>query len=173
VEDVSTASTWDTTTAANGTYEVSLPPGTAYVVKFTNGELTQYSPRTLDWAQARHYTVRSGRTTRVHERLLPPATLTGRLVDNSGTPVAGAQVDLQLLATAGEVWTSTGPDGRYLFDKLPPGDIVVGFIAPDGREQWAHQKASAAEADVITLSLGTVITVDETLLPLAARISRP
>jgi protocatechuate 3,4-dioxygenase beta subunit len=99
---------------------------------------------------------------------LTPATLTGRLVDEHGTPVAGTGVDLLLVATAGEVSTTTGPDGRYTFDTLPPGDVGVGFTALHGRVQLEHQKASAGEADEFTLSLGTVTTVDETLLPLAA-----
>jgi hypothetical protein len=92
VDEMTTASSWDTTTAADGTYAVNLPPGTEYVISFTNGELTQFSPRTLDRTQARHYAVRSGHITRVSERLLPPARLGGRLADESGTPVAGAQV---------------------------------------------------------------------------------
>ena len=130
------------------------------------------SGRTLDWALARHYTVRSGRTTRVDERLLAPAALNGRLVDESGTPVPGADVGPLLLDTAGGFWTTTGPDGRYQFDKLPPGEVVVGFTAPDGRSQWAYQKASFEQADRFTLALGGVTTVDEALLPLPAGASR-
>ena len=163
--DEPTLSSWSTSTAGDGSYSVSLPPGTAYTVSFTNGELTQYSPRTLDWTLARRYSVTSGRTTRVDERLLAPAVLTGRLFDESGLPVAGARVDVAIVATAGAVWTTTGPDGRYQFATMPPGDVTVGFTAPDGREQWAHQKISGAEADLIMLSLGSVTTVDETLLP--------
>jgi protocatechuate 3,4-dioxygenase beta subunit len=172
VDEMTTASSWDTTTAADGTYSVSLPPGTEYVVSFTNGELTQFSPRTLDRTQARHYTVRSGHITRLDERLLPPAILTGRLVDESGTPGAGARVDVGIVATAGEASTTTGPDGRYRLATMPPGDVVVGFTTTAGREQWAHQKTSANEADRITLSLGTVTTVDETLLPFTAVAGR-
>ena len=168
VTDRNTASAWDTTTAANGTYSVSLPPGSAYEVAFTNGELTQFSRRTLDPSEARLYTVTSGRTTRVNERLLAPAVLAGRLVDQSGTPVAGAEVVVAFIATAGEARTTTGPDGRYRFEALPPGEVTVGFRTPDGRQQWAYQKTSPAEADLITLSLGTVTTVDDMLLPLTA-----
>jgi protocatechuate 3,4-dioxygenase beta subunit len=153
---------------------VSLPPGIGYAVSFTNGELTQFSPRTLDWAQAQHYTVVPGGTTRVDETLLPPAVLIGRLVDEAGVPVTGARVDVDIVATAGTAWTTTGADGRYRLDTMPPGDVMVGFTTAAGRKQWAHQKTSAAEADLIALSLDTVTTVDETLLPLVvgARRSR-
>lgn len=170
VEDLSIASSTSTSTAADGSYAVSLPPGTEYVVTFTNGELTQLSPRVLDYALARRYTVRSGRTTRVDERLLTPATLTGRLVDEFGAPVAGASVLVAQVETAGEVWGTTGSDGRYRFDTMPPGNVKVGFTAPDGRERWAYHKASYTEADLIALSLGTVTTVDETLLPLGVPV---
>ncbi|WP_199509718.1 carboxypeptidase-like regulatory domain-containing protein [Nucisporomicrobium flavum] len=160
-----TLSSWDTTTARDGTYAFSLPPGTGYVVSFTNGQLTQYSRRTLEWAQAEHYTVTSGRTTRVDERLLPPAVLTGRLTDESGTPVADAGVEVTMVATASTARTTTGADGRYLFEALPPGEVVVGFTASGGRSQWAYQKRSMSDADLFTLHLGTVTTVDDTLLP--------
>lgn len=155
------------TTAPDGTYAVNLPPGSDYAVSFTDGELTQHSPRTLDWALARHYTVRSGRTVRVDERLLAPATVGGTLTDEHGTPIAGAAVGLMLLDTAGEVWTTTGTDGSYLFDKLPPGTVIVQFGAA-GRTQWAYGKTSFETADRFTLSLGKHTTVDDTLLPLAA-----
>ncbi|WP_199509719.1 MSCRAMM family protein [Nucisporomicrobium flavum] len=165
VEDNGTASSWYAATAADGTYSVSLPPGRGYTVSFTNGRLTQYSPRTLDWAKAQRYTVLPGRTTRVNERLLPPAILTGRLVDEAGSPIAGAGVEVDMLATAGTVWTTTGANGRYRFDTMPPGEVVVGFTAPDGRRQWAYQKRSMSDADRFTLRLGAVTTVDDTLLP--------
>ncbi|MET0417184.1 MAG: carboxypeptidase-like regulatory domain-containing protein [Actinoplanes sp.] len=97
-----------------------------------------------------------------------PATIAGRLVDEQAAPVAGAQVRLLLLATAGEERVTTGPDGRFQFDRLPPGDVLVAFTAPDGREQWAFQKATAEDADRITLSLGEVTTINEALLPLTA-----
>lgn len=159
------ASEWDTTTAADGTYSAALPPGSGYIVSFTNGELLQHSPRTLVWSEAMPYTVTTGRTTRVDERLIAPAVLTGRLVDETGAPVAGAQVYVNIAATAGAAETVTGPDGSYRFDAMPPGIVVVGFHTLDGRQQWAFQKLVGDEADLITLTLGVVTTVDDTLLP--------
>jgi hypothetical protein len=162
------AAAWYTTTASDGTYSVTLPAGTGYYISFTNGRLTQYSRQAIDGAQAQLYTVRSGLTTVVDEQLLPPATLSGRLVNESGTPVAGAQVNLLILNIANEVWTSTDADGRYTFTTLPPGPVMVGFTAPDGRMQWAYQKSSITEANQFTLALNTATTVNETLLPVTA-----
>ena len=130
-----------------------------------SGRLAQYSPQTTDPEQARRYAVSPGLATVVDEQLLAPATLSGRLVDESGTAVAGAQVYVDLLNSAGVVTTSTDANGRYTITALPPGPVTVKFTAPDGRVQWAHQKTSSAEADQFTLVLGTVTTVDDTLLP--------
>ncbi|AGL16925.1 collagen binding domain-containing protein [Actinoplanes sp. N902-109] len=165
VLDRTTAAQWDTTTVANGSYAISLPPGSAYLVTFTNGYLTQYSPRTLAWDQARVYTVTAGRATRIDERLLAPAMLTGRLTDQSGRPVADARVSVSILATASSAETTTAADGTYRLATMPPGDVVVGFQAPDGRRQWAYGKRAGSQANRISLALGTVTTVDDTLLP--------
>ncbi|WP_306215262.1 MSCRAMM family protein [Actinoplanes sp. RD1] len=166
-----TIESWDTTTAADGTYSLSLPAGTGYLVSFTNGELTQYAPHTLDRDQAGRYTVAPGATTRIDEQLFTPAVLTGRLLDANGTPVAGAAVSVDILATASVAETTTGPDGTYRIGAMAAGEVVVGFTSPDGRRQWAYRKTSFDTADHITLTLGTVTTVDDTLLPAVARVA--
>ncbi|WP_433360572.1 carboxypeptidase-like regulatory domain-containing protein [Actinoplanes sp. CA-142083] len=165
-DDDNQARTWNTTTAADGTYSLKVPPGDAYVIGFQDGNLRQYSPRTLDRTQARHYTVRSGRTLRVDDQLLAAASLTGRLTDATGAPAAGAQVHFIDTTTAYELVSTTDADGRYRFEKLSPAEIKVWFRTADGQEQWAHQALSYDEAATFTLSLGAVTTVDDQLLPL-------
>lgn len=165
-DDDNHARTWSTTTGADGTYSLRVPPGDAYVIGFKDGDFQQYAPHTVDRGLARHYTIRSGRTLRVSDRLLAAATLAGRLTDAAGAPVAGADVHFISTATAFEFVTTTDADGRYRFEKQNPGDIKVWFRLADGREQWAHQKLSYDEAETFTLALGAVTTVDEQLLPL-------
>ncbi|MBU2662330.1 carboxypeptidase-like regulatory domain-containing protein [Actinoplanes bogorensis] len=157
---------WETTTSATGRYTLKVQPGTDYTVKFIDGYLRQYAPHTTDSEQARHFPVASGRTVRVNDRLLTAATLTGRLTDAAGAPVAGASVRF-LTETAFELQTTTDADGRYQFDKLSPWRVKVAFRAADedAVEQWAYQKLSYDEADEVALSLGTVTTVDNVLLP--------
>jgi protocatechuate 3,4-dioxygenase beta subunit len=164
-DDEDHARAWNTTTAADGVYSLRVPPGTSYVVSFTDGYFQQFAPHTADRAQAQRYTVRSGRTLHVDDRLLPAASLTGQLVDAAGAPVAAAQVHIVTM-NAVDLQTATDVDGRYRLDKLAPGDVKVYFRTADGREQWAYQKLSYDEADTVTLSLGTVTTVNDALLPL-------
>ncbi len=163
-DDYDTARAWETTTAADGTYQLRVPPGTNYVIRFIDGHFRQYAPGTVDQEQARHYTVGSGRTLRVNDRLLPAASLTGRLVDAAGAPVVAANVRF-LTDTAFELSTTTDADGRYSFDKLTPWTVKVAFRTADGRQQWAHQKLTYEDATEFKLSLGTVTTVDDALLP--------
>ncbi|MFG1991968.1 carboxypeptidase-like regulatory domain-containing protein [Actinoplanes sp. NPDC048988] len=164
VDDIDTARPFTATTAADGRYAIEVPAGDAYVVSFTDGHLQQYSPRTLDFAQATVHTVREGRTLRVSERLFHAATLTGRLTDETGAPVAGASVDFVNIENAFGLTTTTGADGRYRFSKLAPGPVKVHFRTAGGRSQWAHQAASYEEADVATLKLGRVTAVSDSLL---------
>jgi protocatechuate 3,4-dioxygenase beta subunit len=168
-DDEDHARPWYTTTAADGTYALRVAPGTNYVISFADGQFTQYAPHTIDRAQARHYTVRSGRTLRVDDRLLPAASLHGRLVDAAGAPVAAARVRF-INSYAFERTTTTDADGRYSFDKLSPSEIKIQFRTADGRQQWAYQKLSYDEAETFTLSLGTVTTVNDQLLPLPAPV---
>lgn len=158
------AAAWDATTAADGTYAMRVAPNRDYVVRFTDGHLVQYAPATLDREQATHYVVRAGRTIRVSDRLLPAASLTGRLVDAAGAPVADAEVHVVTM-NAQDFQATTDGDGRYRIDKLAPGAVKVYFRLADGRLQWAHQKLTYDEADEFTLALGTVSTVDDQLLP--------
>lgn len=160
----------ETATAADGSYAAPLQPGTSYIVKFMDGEVSQYSPGVLTLNEATSYPVESGQTIRVDERLVQGASVTGRLVDAAGAPVAGARVRLDPTTSIDDQWATTGADGRYRFDKLRADTAKVSFVLADGREQWAHQASSWETATEFTLELGTVTTVDEQLLPVPAPV---
>ena len=163
VDDDSTASTWSATTAADGTYRLKVRPGTEYVVGFKDGNFQQFAPQTVNRDQASRFLVRSGHTVRVDDRLLPAASLNGRLVDAAGAPVVGAQVHFVTM-NAGDYATTTDADGRYSFVKQAPGDIKVYFVTADGVTQWAYQASGYDEAATFTLALGQTTTVDDQLL---------
>ncbi|WP_250001616.1 carboxypeptidase-like regulatory domain-containing protein [Actinoplanes sp. M2I2] len=165
VDDYNTARSWQTTTAADGTYSLRVPPRGDYVVSYRDGNFRQYALHTTDQEQARHYTVASGQRVRVDDQLLQPASLTGRLVDAAGAPVVAATVRFIYSDTAFEQQTTTDADGVYRFDKLNPGPVKVSFRTADGVRQYAYQAQSYDEATEFTLELGSVTTVDDTLLP--------
>ncbi|MCO8270930.1 carboxypeptidase-like regulatory domain-containing protein [Actinoplanes sp. TRM 88003] len=165
VDDYNTAREYKTTTGADGSYSVKVPPRGDYVVSYRDGNFRQYAVGTTDQQQARHYTVASGQNVRVNDRFLQAASLTGRLVDAAGAPVGSATVRFIYTETAFELQTTTDADGRYTFDKLNPGPIKVAFRTADGRSQYAYQAAGYDQATEFTLALGTVTTVDDTLLP--------
>jgi len=162
-DEENTARTWSATTAADGTYQVKVHPGGDYIIGFRDGSFQQFAPHTVDRSSARHFTVGSGHTIRVNDRLLPAASLSGRLVDAAGAPVVGAQVHY-LTMNASEQATTTDAAGNYSFTKLNPGDIKVYFVTADGVTQWAYQAQSYDEATTFTLTLGQTTTVDDQLL---------
>nr|WP_221378726.1 carboxypeptidase-like regulatory domain-containing protein [Actinoplanes polyasparticus] len=165
VDDYNTARPYQTTTAADGTYSLPVPPRGDYVVSYRDGNFQQYAVGTTDEQQARHYTVASGQKVRVDDQFLETASLTGRLVDAAGAPVAAATVRFIYTQTAFELQTTTDADGRYSFEQLNPGPVKVSFRTADGRSQYAYQAASYDEATEFALTLGTVTTVNDTLLP--------
>lgn len=69
-----------------------LPPGEYRVATFPSSGVTAYYPGTFQQEDATPVTVRSGETTAVPCFSTPLGTLTGRVVDESGTPLAGVAV---------------------------------------------------------------------------------
>ncbi len=58
---------------------------------------------------------------RAIRRLHGPATVTGRILSQSGTPIAGARVQMDETAAA----AVTGADGRFTLDSVPTGTQTV------------------------------------------------
>lgn len=112
-----------TTTAAGGTYSF---PG----VVATDGYTVRVAPpagkisegpnaQTVDLTDAdgvADFTVRD----------IVPVTVSGRVTDTDGTPIAG------LTVTIDGRTTTTDADGQYLFDKVPVGTHSATITRPDG-----------------------------------------
>jgi RNA polymerase sigma-70 factor (ECF subfamily) len=75
--------------------------------------------------------------------------ISGRVVDASGDPVAGAQVGVGGPAA---VMKTSDAEGRFRFDDLPPGDYHLGVLVrrPDG---VLSARARARPGDEVTLRL--------------------
>ncbi|GAA0577684.1 hypothetical protein GCM10010172_73100 [Paractinoplanes ferrugineus] len=165
-EDDEHARDFTGTTAADGRYSLRVAPNETYVLRFTDGHFAQYAPSTADRSAASRHPVGAGRTVRADNRLLPGASVSGKLLGADGAPVAGAQVGY-VDNNAGSASAITDANGDYTIAKLPPGDFKVYFRTTEGQLQWAYQALSYAEADTFTLPAGGTATVDDQLLPVS------
>jgi hypothetical protein len=112
-----------TTTAADGTY--SFPGFVAtdgYTVRVTppegkisTGATTQAADLT-DADAVADFTVRD----------IIPVAVSGQVTDDGGNPVPGVTVTIDGQST------TTGPDGRYLFDSVPVGEHTAVITEPPG-----------------------------------------
>src|SRR5262245_35218370 len=59
------------------------------------------------------------------------ATLQGTVSDPSNAVIAGATLTLKNTDTAVERKVTSGPDGHYIFQFLPPGNYALTTTAPD------------------------------------------
>jgi hypothetical protein len=69
----------------------------------------------------------------------------GTVADSDGEPLANVWVTLP---DSGR-WAATGPDGRFLFDRLNPGRHRLLARAPDGRETAADLDVPGALLDLV------------------------
>ena len=110
-------------------------------------------------------------------RAAPPDTLSGRVSDSTGAPVAAAQVALVDLGRA----TVSGPDGRFVFVSVPPGRYTVivrrlGYgtvsapaVVPAGAPLEIALRSAPALVDPITVT-ATRSPLDRRASPLPADV---
>jgi protocatechuate 3,4-dioxygenase beta subunit len=126
----------------------------------------QYIPRQIDRTKAKVHTVAAGQTVVADDSVLPPASVSGRLVDGEGRPQADFQVYLSSTDEQHTYGTTTDSDGAWRVDDVQPADYRVSFSNPAGaRTQWAFGKSGAADAQAIAVAAGASVTVDDTWLP--------
>lgn len=117
-----------------------------------------------------------GSTPRVGAILPGSAGLTGRIVDEAGAPIEGAEVTLVLVGDRAVVWSDAriapgdvvakgraNGDGRVLIEGIPPVDPLHISVTAAGRAQIARAEEFALEAGA-TLEIGDVV------LPVESRI---
>jgi len=132
---------------ASGAYQVVVVPGT-YTVNFS-------PPAGSRLASASVRGVVIGSAVTLDVTLAPAFFVSGEVRDESGGPIAGADLDLDEVATGLRLFTpddTTAPDGRYTLT-LPSGTFDVIVSPPAGRAL-----ASA-------ILRGVAIAADDTLPP--------
>ena len=123
---------WKALTDADGNYSLDgLEPG-SYVVSAALEGWSVELQRPTGWAPLPDgsipVTVRSKGCANVDlVAREPQGTITGRLLDASGQPLAGVNVDLlSLEQSVLNKWQQTGGDGRFVFREVHSGQYLVG-----------------------------------------------
>ncbi|WP_164512481.1 carboxypeptidase-like regulatory domain-containing protein [Nocardioides baekrokdamisoli] len=149
---------------SNGSYQVLGLPAASLFVSFSGpGFATEYWENATDLAHATPVPVTAGSTTTLNATVEPPpppqlGTVTGRVVDWQGAPIAGATVNV------GQHSTTTLSDGTYSLT-IPVGTYGAYFTAP-GYLEANYQPADPSASSYVTVTLGqTTGNIDATLYP--------
>ena len=163
-------------TDESGHYSVpGLAPG-SYAVTFTPPAGSPLLGETYDdavmWNPTR-VTVASADVTGIDAALDRAASISGRVVDPDGNPLAGVSVQLQSVAFS-YANATTGADGTYSARGLRPGDWRVSFSAPHG-SPWVpelYDDARTPETQtVVALAAGATAILNDAVLARGGTIS--
>jgi hypothetical protein len=152
-------------TDASGAYSVVVFTA-SYTVRFTYGSGTvQYAVGQIDPTKAKQFAVSTDKTTVVDETAVPSGSVTGKLIDNNGSPASGATVNLNGASNDEHLSTRTKTDGTYRFDFVPAGSYTVEEFSADFRRvQWAPHTVAERAATLVAVSAGQTRTVNDTFL---------
>jgi hypothetical protein len=140
VQALSAGGTYETTTDADGRYEIESVPPDAYTVAarangFVDGYFGQNAGASLGLGA--QVVVRGGQVTAGIDLALQLAgRISGRILSSKGDGVAGVEIELMPQtppADAGRgvvAWAQTGDDGSYALVDVAPGDYVSLHAGP-------------------------------------------
>jgi hypothetical protein len=136
--DTASTSSFSTTTAAGGTYSLSVPAGT-YLVAFqdySGGHLVQWWNDQPDQNSANPVTVTPGATTAgIDGALTEGGSIAGTVTNSSSQPLAG--VCATIYSAANDLYANAGgcsdSAGRYQTTGVPAGSYTVLFTDTAGQ----------------------------------------
>lgn len=148
------------TTAADGRYAArGLSPG-SYRVQFSDplgrGYASEYYDDKPSYSEATLVTVTGGaETAHVDAGLVRGGSISGRITDPNGTPIAGIFANAN--GTAGSGYAQTDAEGRYTIAGLAPGAYRVSFYPPQSTEyvsEWYDDKTTSDAATLVNVRAG-------------------
>jgi protocatechuate 3,4-dioxygenase beta subunit len=159
-------------TDADGTYTISGLRAGSYYLFFSYWGLypSQYYGGTSSYQEAKMLTVTAGDAlTGKNLTLLKGASISGRVVDASGKPIAG--VFVYGLSSGFIASVQSEADGTYKIVDLPGGSYTLSFSSPGFDTQYFGGTSSAGLARVVKVALGSAVTGKNVTLFRSASIS--
>ena len=123
---------------------------------------------------AKKVKVRKGRTTKVKIELAPAATITGRVVDSDGQPLAEIAIEARNLDR--HAWmrrVETDQDGRYTVSHLPWGKIEIKATSYSSRGHRVDEGIVVRAKDGRTVSAPDITLEPHALGVITAEIAGP
>jgi 5-hydroxyisourate hydrolase-like protein (transthyretin family) len=151
----------------NGDYRVAVPPG-SYHVSFAPVEDSyqeQYIPGKISSDDAATFTVTAGQETRADDTVLRIGSLSGRLTNDNGTPLADASVYATPYQANGYLENSpTNANGEFSIPKMLVGTYMVEFYAGN-RHQYFDGAIEMEDADPVVVTAGNNTRITDSMLP--------
>ncbi|MEU5723289.1 carboxypeptidase-like regulatory domain-containing protein [Micromonospora sp. NPDC047738] len=151
---------------ATGRYRLTVATNDPYKLRIrADGFPEQWAPNAVDSRNAQAYAAQFGKEVVVDVALRTGGgTVRGQLTDYPGaTPALTNSVRVVAVDNSWSAWTEA-VDGRYQFDRVPPGDYRVAVKPLDRNIQYHPGKTVLDEGAIVHVADGEVTTVDEQLL---------
>ncbi|WP_292732944.1 fibronectin type III domain-containing protein [Microbacterium sp. UBA1097] len=178
-------------TSSEGRFQTdALPPGQykLEIRNYTGLYVTQWFDAAEDFDAAQVLSLIDAGIEDLDVRMTLGGTVSGRIVDENGTPIVGATVGVATAPETGlasvfsafarlfsataatspilDIETTTDAEGNFRLPALEPGDYTLYVYSAEFGTRWYDNKATRAEADVIHISGGqTVALGGEVVLP--------
>jgi hypothetical protein len=148
-----------TSTGPKGEYKVTGLSEGSYKVKFSDEPtyVTQYYDKQPSFTSATPVFLAEGATRTIEAELQKPGKIEGKVTNASGTGLSGVSVDVESLSGEFVRRTTTGANGGYAVEGLPPNEYIVSFN-PGNEGGYLYQSVAttvkeAPEVDTLNATL--------------------